>query len=100
MSLSKDVDSRRILLLSLGILLTEIAYSAPWRKMQSQDDITKDLNRNLLNLMRLSDTVSRELGSRYARVVQCCLQASVGDRASGRSPEGILENSFQEDFVN
>ena len=102
MSLSKDVDSRRSLLLSFGIILIEIAYSAPWRKLQSQEDIMKDLNdgeKNLLNLMRLSETVSRELGSRYAKVVQCCLQASVGERDPGKHPEGVSEISFQEDVV-
>ena len=101
-SLSKDVDSRRFLLLSLGIILIEIAYSAPWRKLQSQEKIMKDLNdgeRNLLNLMRLSETVSRELGSRYAKVVQCCLQASVGDRDPGKNTEGVSEINFQEDVV-
>ena len=99
---SKDVESRRFLLLSLGIIFIEIAYSAPWRKLQSQEDIMKDLNdgeKNLLNLMRLSETVSRELGPRYAKVVQCCLQASVGDRDPGKSPEGVFEISFQKDVV-
>ena len=99
---SKDVDSRHVLLLSLGIILIEIAYSAPWRKLQTQEDIMKDLNdgeRNLLNLMRLSETVSRELGSRYAKVVQSCLQASVGDRDPGKRSEDVLKINFQEDVV-
>ena len=100
--LNKDVDSRRFLLLSLGIVLIEIAYSAPWRKLQSQEDIMKDLNdrdRNVLNLMRLSETVSRELGSRYAKVVQSCLQASVGNRDLEKRSEGVSEFNFQEDVV-
>lgn len=100
--LGKDVDSRHVLLLSLGIILIEIAYSAPWRRLQSQEDIMKNLNdgeRNLLNLMRLSETVSRELGSRYAKVVQSCLQASVGDRDPGKHPHGVSKISFQVDVV-
>ncbi|KAL8787038.1 MAG: hypothetical protein Q9195_007943 [Heterodermia aff. obscurata] len=100
--LSKDVDSRRFLLLSFGIILIEIANSAPWRKLQSQEDITKDLNkrdRNVLNLMRLSEIVSRELGSRYAKVVQKCLEASVGDPGPGNHTEGLSEIDFQEDVI-
>ena len=69
-------DATRSCLLSLGLVLIELAFSAPWRKLQLEDNLMTDLlegERNLLNLMRLSDTVSRELGSRYAKVVQTCL---------------------------
>ena len=38
----------------------------------------KDYERTLHDLTRLSETVSRELGSCYAEVVQSCLQASMG----------------------
>ena len=66
----------RSCLLSLGLVLIELAFSAPWRELQLEESLTEDTlewERDLLNLMRLSDTVSRELGSRYAKVVQTCL---------------------------
>ena len=64
-------------LLSLGIMLIELAFCKPWHHLQLQDEITKDLfewERTFLNLTLFSETVSRELGSKYARVVQTCLQ--------------------------
>lgn len=66
----------RSCMLSLGLVLIELAFSAPWRKLQLKESLTEDLfewEKNLVDLMRLSDTVSRELGSRYAKVVQTCL---------------------------
>ena len=66
----------RSCLLSLGLVLIELAFSAPWRRLQLEEDLTRDLleqERNLLNLTHLSNIVSRELGSRYAKVVQTCL---------------------------
>lgn len=72
----KDPDATRSSLSSLGLALLEIAFSAPWRHLQLQEDVTRDLSekeRNFLNLMRLSETVSRELGLNYASVVQACL---------------------------
>lgn len=66
----------RSCLLSLGLVLIELAFSAPWRRLQLEEDLTGDLleqERNILNLTHLSNIVSRELGSRYAKVVQTCL---------------------------
>ena len=63
-------------LLCLGLVLIELAFSAPWQKLQLQEDLTKTLpiqERYHLDMIRLSKTVSRELGSRYAKVVRTCL---------------------------
>ena len=63
-------------LLSLGLILIELAFSSPWPSLQLRDDIRWDLSvpeRNFLDLMRLSDTVSREFGSRYGAVVRTCI---------------------------
>ena len=78
---SKDPDAMRSSLVSLGLALIEIAFSAPWRHLQLEEDITRDLSgkeRNFVNLMRLSETVSRELGLNYASVVQICLHELFG----------------------
>lgn len=80
----KDLAGIRSSLLSLGLVLLELAYSAPRRNLPLPADITQHLFEweiDVLNLMRLSDTVSRQLGLRYARVVQTCL--SLGLRAQG-----------------
>ena len=71
-----DSTAIRSSLLCLGLVLIELAFSAPWQKLQIQEDLTKRLStgeKDLLNMMRLSKTVSRQLGSRYAKVVQTCL---------------------------
>ena len=72
-----EYDSSWSCLLSLGIVLIELAFCKPWHHLQLQDEITKDLfewERTFLKLSLFSETVSRELGSKYARVVQTCLQ--------------------------
>ena len=74
--------TRSALLLSLGVVLIEIAFVAPLSGLQMREDVTRDLpqrERYILNLMRLGDTVSRELGSRYAQVVRTCLHAYSGN---------------------
>ena len=74
----KETDSMTIRssLRCLGQVLIELAFSAPWEKLQIQDDLTNKLStgeKDVLNMMLLSKTVSRQLGPRYAKVVQTCL---------------------------
>ena len=90
-------DSSSVLL-SLGLVLIELAFSTPWRQLQLREDITKDLS-NMekfnLNLMHLSETVSRELGMNYAKVVQTCLfQDSGAQETHGLGKAKLDENVF------
>ena len=92
----------RSCLLSLGLVLIEIAFSAPWRKLQLEEKITGNLlewERNLLNLMRLNDTVSREIGSRYARVVQICLVQGLEGMETQGPGKAELDEAIFEDIV-
>ena len=92
----------RSCLLSLGLVLIELAFSAPWRKLQLEENLTEDLfewERNLLNLMRLSDTVSRELGSRYAKVVQTCLFLGLETNQTDALGKAELDEVIFEDIV-
>ena len=70
----------------------EIAFSAPLRELQVPEEFTSGLvkqERDHLTLLRLSETVSRELGSRYAKVVRTCFSQIFRpqDRHSLRKPE-------------
>ena len=58
----------------LGIVLLELAFSAPLRDLELSEDTisSSDSHIHSLTVTRLSQTVSRQLGSRYARVVQKC----------------------------
>ena len=88
-------------LLSLGLILIEVAFSAPWRKLQLTEDTTKILTereKNFIDLMRLSYTVSRELGSRYARVVRTCLSEGL-DTDNARGRQASLDKVIYEDIV-
>ena len=92
----------RSCLLSLGLVLIELAFSAPWRKLQLEENLTEDLldwERNLVNLMRLSDTVSRELGSRYAKVVQTCLFQGLEINQTDDLGKAELDEVIFEDIV-
>ena len=92
----------RSCLLSLGLVLIELAFSSPWRELQLEEDLTADLlgwERNLLNLMRLSDTVSRELGSRYAKVVQTCLFQGLETNQTDDLGKAELDEVIFEDIV-
>ena len=53
---------------------------------------------NFIDLMRLSDTVSRELGSRYARVVRTCLSEWL-DSENARGRQASLDRVIYEDIV-
>ncbi|KAM0803917.1 hypothetical protein BDR22DRAFT_818581 [Usnea florida] len=90
-------------LLSLGLVLIELAHSAPWEKLQIQEDLTEKLSigeRNLLNLMRLSKTVSRQLGSRYAKVVQTCLSLGLETQRTQDLEKAELDEIISEEVVN
>lgn len=92
----------RSCMLSLGLVLLELAFSAPWRKLQLKESLTEDLlewERNLVDLMRLSDTVSRELGSRYARVVQTCLFQGLETQETQGLGKAELDQVIFEDIV-
>lgn len=99
---NKDSAATRSGLLSLGLVLIEIAFSAPWRKLQLEKDVTKDLivwERELLNLIRLSETVSRKLGSRYAKVVQTCLLQGLGAQKTDGPRKVELDGIVYEEIV-
>lgn len=92
----------RSCMLSLGLVLLELAFSAPWRKLQLKESLTEDLfewERNLVNLMRLSNTVSRELGSRYAKVVQTCLFQGLETQETQGLGKAELDQVIFEDIV-
>ena len=98
----EDFDTTRPSLLSLGLVLIELAFSAPWRKLQLREEITKNLvesERNFLNLMHLSETTSRELGSRYAKVVQTCLLHGLGAQGTHGLGKKEFDEVILEDIV-
>ena len=99
---TKSPAATRSCLLSLGLVLIELAFSAPWHKLQLEDSLTEDLfewERNLLDLMRLSDTVSRELGSRYAKVVRICLFQGLETQETPGLGKAELDQVIFEDIV-
>lgn len=99
-----DSNAIRSSLLCLGLVLIELAFSAPWQKLQMQEDLTRALStreKNFLNMMRLSETVSRELGLRYAKVVRTCLSQGLEaqrtqDLRKAEVDEFILEEVVKE----
>ena len=99
---TQNYTPTRLSLLSLGFVLIELAFSAPWRKLQLEETITKDLlewENNLLNLMRLSNTVSRELGSRYAKIVKTCLSHGLGSQDTQGLSKAELDEVVFENVV-
>ena len=71
----KGSDVSRSSLLSLGLVLIEIAFSSPWHQLQLPGNILRDLSeqeRNYLELLRLSESVSRQSGQTYADAVHAC----------------------------
>lgn len=64
----------------LCLVLLELAFSSPLKNLQLPEIIAKDLTvseREYLRMTWLVETVSRELGSRYAKVVRYCFFHSV-----------------------
>lgn len=62
-------------LFSLCLILLELAFSSPLRNLRIPERIAKDLTvseREHLTMTWLVETVSREVGSRYAKVVRYC----------------------------
>ena len=98
---SGNSHAARSALLSLGLILIEIAFSAPWRKLQQRNDTIQTLSEreiNFVHLMRLSEVVSRELGSRYAKVVRTCLSEGLGaENVRGR--QANLDRFIYENIV-
>ena len=98
----ENFNATRSCVFSLGLVLIELAFSAPWRKLQLEEDITKDLmewESNLLNLLRLKDTVSRELGSRYAKVVQTCLFQGLAGKETNSLGKAEFDEIIFKDIV-
>lgn len=93
-----SADDRSILH-SLGLVLIEIAFSAPWHKLRLPEDFTEDLpdkDRYNFELMHLSEIVSRELGIGYAKVVQTCLFPGSGAQvAHGLDNDRLDEDVFK-----
>ena len=89
----------------LGIVLLELAFSAPLRELQVHEGFTRGLvkqEKDDLTVRRLSETVSRELGSRYAKVVRTCFPQIFRPQESysSRKPEldYILANHVVEEL--
>lgn len=98
----KSSPATRLCLLSLALVLIELAFSAPWRKLQLPERIAESLvewEGNFLNLLRLTDTVSRELGSRYAKVVQTCLFLGLDANETHGLEKPELDEVIFEDIV-
>ncbi len=97
---ARNPAATRSRMLSLGLVLIELAFSTPWRKLQLREDITRNLTEwegDFLNLIRLSEIVSRELGSRYAQVVQTCLfQGLRAQEEHGPGTEELDEIMFHD----
>lgn len=68
---------------ALCLILLELAFSSPLRKLELPEKIAKDLSnseRDHLKMTWLVETVEREVGSRYATVVRYCYFHSFGSR--------------------
>ena len=99
---TKSPAATRSSLLSLGLVLIELAFSAPWHKLQLEDTLTEDLfewEKNFLDMKRLSNTVSRELGSRYSKVVQICLFHGLETKDTDGLEKAELDEIICEDIV-
>ena len=97
-----DSTAMRSSLLCLGLVLIELAFSAPWQKLQIQEDLTNKLStgeKDLLNMMRLSKTVSRQLGSKYAKVVQTCLFQGLETQRTQDLEKAKLDKIIVEEVV-
>ena len=67
----------------LGLVLLELAFEASWYDLQPHNDVMKDIcttDRENLTIAQLSQKVSKELGSRYAKVVRHCLGHGISHR--------------------
>ena len=84
----------------LGIVLLELAFSAPLRDLELSEDMisSSDSHIHSLTVTRLSQTVSRQLGSRYARVVQKCF-SQVPSHQDLLSLEQPVKDYFFNDVV-
>ena len=78
------------------------SFSALWAKLQLREDITRKLlewEKEPLNLMRLSQTVSRELASKHAEVVETCLFLGSGIQATHALEKAELDKIIFEEIV-
>lgn len=88
---------------SLCLILLELAFSSPFRKLQLPESIAKDLTvseREKLTVTWLVETVSRKVGSRYAEVVRYCFSHGLGSQESSSLEQPPPSHRMSVDIVN
>ena len=72
---------RYSILLNLGLVLLELAFSAPYRQLQLPADVVNkwsESEKDSVTLNHLCENVSKKLGTRFAKVVRTCLSQILG----------------------
>ncbi len=82
----------------LGIVLLEIAFSAPIHELQPFGDMISPSDSNIrsLTVTCLRETVSRKLGSRYSRVVQKCFSQIPSHQGSHSLEQPVMDYIFND----
>lgn len=99
----EEAAASRLSYFFLGLVLLEIGFSAPLRKLHTHEDITKELpqgHRDFLTVMRLSENVSREAGPKYAKIVRTCLSMGTRARDSHSTRDSKLDEAMFETIVD
>jgi len=88
------------LLFSLGIMLLELAYGAPFESLQQPEDIAASPDSRITDFItarRLADSVGTSLGAAFASIVRKCLLCDFGCGENLEDPE--LQARLYEDVV-
>ena len=88
------------LLFGLGVMLLEIAHSATLKSLQKPSDLISDIENGFnefFTAKRLSNSVGRELGPSYCKIVKKLLRCDFGCGDDLNEPE--LQASYYSDVV-
>ena len=88
------------LLFGLGVMLLEIAHSAPLKSLQTPSDLVNDIGNGFnefFTAKRLSNSAGRELGSSYGKIVKKLLHCDFGCGHDLNEPE--LQAGYYRDVV-
>ena len=88
-----------VLLFNLGVMLIELAYMATLRNLlNKQEQSSKDSRyTEFFAARRLGEVVSREMGTKYARIVQKCVECHFASGSNLGSSE--LQAEYYRDVV-
>ena len=86
-------------LFGLGVVLTELAYTAPLQSLQQPSDHENGENKytEFFVAKRLGSSIGREMGSTYGKIVKKCLQCDFGCGDDLNDPE--LQAGFYREVI-